>query len=92
MKFTVLDYEKELGTTDFVELKVENPDKATDFRYLWACNIKASYGVDIYKTLPEKNSIIEQNPETSDINLFLLIGLIIASFIGLFYFKLRKNI
>ena len=87
VKFTVLDYGKELGTTDFVE----NVDKASNVRYLWACNIKASYGVDIYKTLPEKNSNVEQNPETSDINLFLVIGLIIASSLGLFYFKLRKN-
>lgn len=82
VKFTVLDYEKVLGTTDFVELDVENADKATDVRYLWACNIKATYGIDIYTTLPEKPI---ENPQTGDINLFLFGGLIIIGGLGLGY-------
>ena len=90
VKFTVLDYGKELGTTDFVELKVENSDKATDVRYLWACNIKAYYGVDIYTTLPEKQGDLIENPDTSDINLYLLFGLIIVGGLGLVYTIKRK--
>ena len=84
VRFTVLNYGKELGTTGFVKLEVENFDKATEVRYLWACNIKANYGVDIYTTLPE-NSV--ENPDTSDINLFLFIVLIIVSGFGLIYIK-----
>ena len=90
VKFTVLDYGKELGTTDFVELTVENSEKATDVRYLWACNIKASYGIDIYTTLPEKQDNLVENPKTSDINLFLFIGLITAGSLGLGYTIKRK--
>ena len=77
VKFTVLDYEKELGTTDFVELKVENSDQADNVRYLWACNIKANYGVDIYTVLPEKPNSTIENPNTYDINLFLILSLFI---------------
>ena len=91
VKFTVLDYGKEIGTTDFVELKVENSDKATDVRYLWACNIKANYGIDIYTTLPPKNQDnLVENPDTLDINLYLLIGLIITSSLGLRYSFKKK--
>lgn len=90
VKFTVLDYGKVLGTTDFVELEVKNADKAEDVRYLWACNIKANYGVDIYTTLPDKNGSQVENPNTSDINLGLLFGLIIVSAIVLIYTIKRK--
>ena len=87
VKFTVLDYGKELGTTDFVELKVENVDKASNVRYLWACNIKADYGVDIYTTLPKRASDIVENPETGDINIFFLLGLILFECLGLVCIK-----
>ncbi len=90
VKFTILDYEKEIGTTDFVELKVENKDKATNVRYLWACNIKANYGVDIYTTLPEKPGKVE-NPNTSDINMPLLLGLIIISSLGIIYIRFNQQ-
>lgn len=89
VKFTVLDYDTELGTTDFIELNVKNADKATDVRYLWACNIKASYGVDIYTSLPSKNTI--ENPNTGDINLFVLIGLIVICSLGLTYVIKKFN-
>ena len=88
VKFTVLDYGEVLGTTDFVELDV-NADKATDVRYLWACNIKASYGIDIYTTLPPKQGTVE-NPKTADTNIFLFGGLIIISSLGLGYIIKRK--
>ncbi len=91
VKFTVLDYGKEIGTTDFVELKVENFEKATNVRYLWACNIKASYGIDIYTTLPERQDNIIENPQTSDINIFLLFGLILIGSLGLIYTVKRKT-
>ena len=89
VKFTVLDYDEELGTTDFVELDVKNVDKATDVRYLWACNIKASYGVDIYTSLPPKDK--EENPDTGDVNLFALIGLIAVCSLGFIYTIRRFN-
>ncbi len=89
VKFTVLDYGKELGTTDFVELKVENVDNATDVRYLWACNIKANYGIDIYTTLPEKQGDFVENPDTSDTSLFLAFGLITVG--GLCLINTIKN-
>ena len=98
VKFTVLDYGKELGTTDFVELKVADADKATDVRYLWACNIKANYGVDIYTTLPEKptdtveNPPETENPPTSDINLGLFCGLIALGSAGLVILKRKSSI
>ncbi len=92
VKFTVLDHGQELGTTDFVELQVENADKANNVRYLWACNIKANYGVDIYTTLPPKPGSIVENPDTSDINLFLTLGLLAISSLGLgFVIKKRYN-
>lgn len=91
VKFTVLDYGKEIGTTDFLELNVENSEKATDVRYLWACNIKANYGVDIYTTLPPKPSDIVENPETADINLFLMFGLITIGSVGLIFIKRKFN-
>ena len=92
VKFTVLDYGKELGTTDFVELQIENADKANNVRYLWACNIKADYGVDIYTALPEKPGSNVENPDTSDINLFLILGLLTISGLGLgFTIKKRFN-
>lgn len=90
VKFTVLDYGTELGTTDFIELKVENWDKATDVRYLWACNIKANYGIDIYTKLPEKEGNSLDNPNTSDINLLLIIVLIVIGVFGLIYSIKRK--
>ena len=83
VKFTVLDYDKVLGTTDFVELSID-ASKATTFRYLWACNIKANYGVDIYTTLPPKAT---ENPATADINIFLYLGLAIVSGLGLLYIR-----
>ncbi len=89
VRFTVLDYGEELGSTDFVELNVANPEKATDVRYLWACNIKAAYGVDIYTTLPEKSSVT--NPETSDINVVWLILAIAIGVVGLSFLKMKKN-
>lgn len=89
VKFTVLDYGDELGMTDFVELDVKNADKATDVRYLWACNIKASYGVDIYTSLPPKN--VTENPDTGEINLFALIGLIAVCSLGFIYNIKRLN-
>ena len=90
VKFTVLEYGKEIGTTDFVELEVD-ASKAYDFRYLWACNIKASYGVDIYTTLPPKPTT-EENPKTGDINLGIYVGLIILSSVSLIYVVKRKLI
>ncbi len=87
VKFTVLDYGKELGTTDFVELEVEDISKATDVRYLWACNIKATYGVDIYTTLPPKPV---ENPNTADLNIFFYFGLIAFSSLGFLCIKKRK--
>ncbi len=90
VKFSVLDYGKEVGTTDFVELNVENKEKATDVRYLWACNIKANYGVDIYTVLPERQGSFIENPNTSDRNLFLVIGIIVVSGLGLRY-TLKRN-
>ena len=86
VKFTVLDYGKELGTTDFVELEVEDPSKATDVRYLWAANIKATYGVDIYTTLPPKPV---ENPNTADLNIFFYVGLTLVSGLGFLYIKKR---
>lgn len=83
VKFTVLDYGNVLGTTDFVELGID-ASKATTFRYLWACNIKANYGIDIYTTLPPKET---ENPATADINIILYLGLAVVSGIGLFYIK-----
>ncbi len=83
VKFTVLDHGEILGTTDFVELSID-ASKATSFRYLWACNIKANYGVDIYTTLPPKKG---ENPATADINIFLYLGLAVASSLGLLYIK-----
>ena len=88
VRFTVLNYGKEIGTTGFVELDVSDASKASDVRYLWACNIKASYGVDIYTTLPPKPT--EGNPNTSDINVFLYVGLIAISGAGLVYLKKTK--
>ena len=85
VRFTVLDYGKEIGATDFIELKVDDASNASDVRYLCACNIKAVYGVDIYTTLPPK----PVNPDTSDINVFLYVGLAIISGIGLFCIKKR---
>lgn len=87
VKFTVLDYGKELGTTDFVELEVEDSSKASDVRYLWAANIKATYGVDIYTTLPPKPI---ENPNTADLNIFLYLGLIAISGLGFLYIKKGK--
>ena len=87
VKFTVLDYDKELGTTDFVELDVD-ATRASDVRYLWACNIKASYGVDIYTDLPPKDV---ENPNTKDINLLYLIGLIIISLGFIFIIRRKVN-
>ncbi len=84
VRFTILDYGKELGKTDFIELNVDDVNNASDVRYLWACNIKADYGIDVYTTLPEKN------PDTADINLFLYLGLIVFSSLGLIYIKKRK--
>ncbi len=83
VKFTILDYGKVLGTTDFVELGID-ASKATSFRYLWACNIKADYGVDIYTTLPPKET---ENPATADINIILYLGLFVISGLGLIYIK-----
>ncbi len=83
VKFTVLDYGKVLGTTDFVELSID-ASKATSFRYLWACNIKANYGVDIYTTLPPKET---ENPKTADINVGLYLGLAAVSGLGFVYVK-----
>ena len=83
VKFTVLDYGKVLGTTDFVKLDID-ASKATTFRYLWACNIKANYGVDIYTALPPKEA---ENPTTADINIVLYLGLIIVSGLGLICIK-----
>lgn len=85
VKFTVFDYEKELGTTDFIELDVANADKATNVRYLWACNIKANHGIDIYTTLPERQGYYIENPATSDINFILFLGLFIVGILGLVY-------
>ncbi len=87
VKFTILNYGKEIGTTGFVELEVANVEKATDVRYLWACNIKANYGVDIYTTLPSKASNTEESPETSDTNILFYFSLAIASGLCLFYIK-----
>lgn len=89
VKFTILDYENVLGTTDFVELKVEDVTKASDVRYLWACNIKASYGIDIYTKLPERQFSKIENPETADINLGLLIILMIVGILSFYYVKKR---
>ncbi len=86
VRFTVLDYGKELGTTDYVELAVDNPQDATDVRYLWACNIKAAYGIDIYTTLPVR----DENPNTSDIHLFFWIGVIAISGLGIVYSKKKS--
>ncbi len=83
VKFTVLDHGKVLGTTDFVELSID-ASKATSFRYLWACNIKANYGVDIYTTLPPKKS---NNPDTADMNVGLYLGLATVSGLGFIYIK-----
>ncbi len=83
VKFTVLDYENVLGTTDFVKLDVD-ASFATSFRYLWACNVKANYGVDIYTTLPPKDT---ENPATADINIVLYLGLVFISGLGLLYIK-----
>ena len=91
VKFTVLDYGKELGTTDFVELKTDSADKATNVRYLWACNIKAKYGVDIYTTLPQISNNSIENPDTSDNNLLSLFGLMIAGILCLYYI-IKRNI
>ena len=90
VKFTVLDYGTVLGTTDFVELEVADSSKATDFRYLWACNIKADYGVDIYTELPPKPGSTE-NPGTSDINLWLFLGLMAFGSTGLIYLNKSKS-
>ena len=87
-KFTVLDYGKVIGTTDFVELNVD-ASKASDVRYLWACNIKASYGVDIYTTLPPKPDSTIENPKTADINIFFYLGLLGIGTIGLL--KVKKS-
>ncbi len=87
VKFTVLDYGKVLGTTDFVTLDVANASKATTVRYLWACNIKANYGIDIYTTLPPKPDTTVENPKTADINIFMLLGLIVLGSVGLFVLK-----
>ncbi len=84
VKFTVLDYGKEIGTTDFVELDVD-ASNVSNVRYLWACNIKANYGVDIYTTLPPKPDA--ENPKTADINIFFFIGLLGISTLGLFTLK-----
>ncbi len=89
VRFTVLNYGEKLGATDFIELNVASPQKATDVRYLWACNIKATYGVDIYTTLPERPSVT--NPETSDINILLYLGLIASGGICLFFIKKAKQ-
>ena len=89
VKFTVLNYGTELGTTGFVDLNVD-ASKATDVRYLWACNIKSEYGVDIYTTLPKRESELVENPGTSDINLLLLVGLITVSGVGLILIKKIK--
>ena len=91
VKFTVLDYEKVIGTTEFVELNVEDATKATDVRYLWVCNIKANYGVDIYTKLPERQFNKIENPETADINLGLLIILMIMGVLSLCLLKNKFN-
>ena len=74
---------------NYANLLTKNKDvadvaKATDVRYLWTCNIKANYGVDIYTKLPERPT---ENPATSDINLFLIFGLFTISGLGLLYLK-----
>ncbi len=90
VKFTVLDYGKVLGTTDFVELDVD-ASNASDVRYLWACNIKANYGVDIYTSLPPKPDTTIENPQTADINIFFYLGLIGISTLGLLVLKKEVN-
>lgn len=92
VRFTVLDYGTVLGTTDFVELNVADASKATDFRYLWACNIKANYGVDIYTTLPPKPGTTIENPSTADINLWWVLGFLGVGSAGLVYlYKTKSN-
>lgn len=87
VKFTILNYGNVVGTTGFVDLDVANASKATTVRYLWACNIKASYGVDIYTKLPPKPDSTIENPETADINVFFFLGMIGISSLGLFILK-----
>ena len=58
VRFTVLDYGKEINTTGNVELMdltdVSNVSDVT-VRSLWFCNIRAENGVDVYTTLPNIN-------------------------------------
>ncbi len=83
VRFTVLNYGKEIETTGFIDLDKEAKN-ATNVRYLWACNIKAPYGVDIYTQLPDKNTQEIENPNTSDNSLpYVLVSIIVL--LGLFF-------
>ncbi len=83
VKFTVLNYDEEIKTTGFIELDKEAKD-ATTVRYLWACNIKASYGIDIYTQLPNIDTQGIENPDTSDNILFYVI-ISLLSLLGLIF-------
>ncbi len=74
VKFTILNYNEEIDTTGFIALDKDAKD-ATNVRYLWACNIKAPYGVDIYTELPVLES---ENPNTAD-NIFFYVLMLFLS-------------
>ncbi len=99
--FTVLNNKDTIQSTGKIDMDTmqtndtKTPianEKDVSVKYLWFCNIKADYGVDVYTVLPQeegKDITIAKNPNTYD-EIILYVAIALLGSIALGYLIKKK--